>query len=203
MSDTKGLQTHVQSRKSNDQNSQLMRWAMGRKENFRQNYCLLLRRFYEFIWKTEISWEVILYCDCVLFGCTCWALPYCLVSGIYYFSNFQPQKYHKNTIVPPTLQADVEFSEHVYWRAMNLPTYLTRSTYYFIAFWALYTSALYILQGVLCDRERSLLCYFFATMSNLGRRMKIKKENINRSSSIYRRSNVNVLYVVTKRVILD
>jgi len=74
MSDTKGLQTHVQSRKSNDQNSQHMRWAMGRKGNFRQKYCLLLRRFYAFIWKTEVSWEVILYCNYVLFGCSCWAI---------------------------------------------------------------------------------------------------------------------------------
>jgi len=39
-------------------------------------------------------------------------------------------------------------------------------------------------------------CVFFAIMSNLGRRMKIKNENINRSISIYGRSNVNVLYIV-------
>jgi len=81
-------------------------------------------------------------------------------SGIYCFSNFQPQKYHKNAIVPPTLQVDVEFSGHIYWRAVNLPIYLTRSTYKFIVFFALYTSAFYVIQGVLCDRERSLSCYF-------------------------------------------
>jgi hypothetical protein len=40
-------------------------------------------------------------------------LSYCLMLGACCFSHFQTQKYHKNTILPPTQQADVEFSGHV------------------------------------------------------------------------------------------
>jgi hypothetical protein len=39
-----------------------------------------------------------------------------------------------------------------------------------LLFFALYTSALYILQGVLCDRERSISCYFFCHYVEFGKK---------------------------------
>jgi hypothetical protein len=51
-----------------------MCWAMDRKGNFQQKYCLLLRWYYAFIWKKEVSREVVLHCNYISFGRSYWAI---------------------------------------------------------------------------------------------------------------------------------
>ena len=156
----------------------------------------LLRRFYAFIWKKEVSWDVILYCNYVSFGCFYWVIIISpsLALTVFQISNLRStikmqlcHRHYKLIWNFPDIFTDVLWIFPYIWLAADKNL---------LFFFALYTSAFYIIQGVLCDRERSLLCYFFAIMSNLGRRMKIKNENINRSISIYGRRNVKVLYIV-------
>jgi hypothetical protein len=133
---------------------------MDRKGNFRQKYCLLLRRFYAAIWKKEVSCEVILCCNYVSFGCSNWAiiiLPFVWHLLFFQISNLRSiikiqlcHRHYKLMWNFPDVFIDVTWIFPFIWLAAHTT----------LLFFALYTSALYILQGVLCDRERSLSCYF-------------------------------------------